>query len=180
LTWLDQVKRFVAYPVMVLSACGVVASLLFHIRSFLVRGEPAGKITESLFLGIFLVWLPTILLSSDLTRDFKQRDFWKAALRGCPAWMYRSIWILWGYVFFVAFVLPFLRGSNPGASPSGFLIFPAVFYSSSFGVAYSILHVDKSDEGRHCLNGHRISPLAKFCEECGSPAAPDSNISASL
>jgi hypothetical protein len=23
------------------------------------------------------------------------------------------------------------------------------------------------------LNGHRISPLAKFCEECGAPAAPE-------
>jgi len=172
LTWLEEMKRLVAYPVMALSACGVVASLLLHVRSFVVRGEPAGKVVETLFLGIFFVWLPTILLSSSLTRDFRQRDFWKAALRGCPAWMYKGLWILWGYVFFAAFVPPFLRGSNPGASPGSFVIVPAAFYSVSFGVAYSVLHVDKFDEGRRCLNGHRISPLAKFCEECGAPAAP--------
>ena len=165
-------KRLVAYPVMTLSACGVVASLILHVRSFVVRGGPAGKTMETLFLGIFFVWLPTILLSSGLTRDFKQRDFWKAALRGCPAWMYKGLWILWGNVFFAAFILPFLRGSNPGASPGGFLIVPAAFYSVSFGVSYSVLRVDKFDEGRRCLNGHRISPLAKFCEECGAPAAP--------
>jgi len=34
---------------------------------------------------------------------------------------------------------------------------------------YSVTQVDKFDAGRHCLNCHRISPLAKFCEECGAP-----------
>jgi hypothetical protein len=169
--------RIVAYMVMVLSAIGLLASFVLHIASFYAGPEFGKREIPIVFPGIFIVWVPTIFLAHKLTRDFKQRDFWKAALRGCPAWMYRSLWILWGYVFFVALVLPFLRGSNPGASPGGFLIFPAAFYSVSFGVAYSIQHVDRFDEGRHCLNGHRISPLAKFCEECGAPAAPNSKIS---
>jgi len=115
-----------------------------------------------------------------LTRDFKQRDLWKAALRGCPGWMQRALWVVWGYVFFAAFILPFLRGSNPGASPGSFLISPAAFYSTSFCVMYSLLHVDHFDAERCCLNGHAISPLAKFCEECGAPAAPDSRFSAPI
>jgi hypothetical protein len=172
--------RIVAYLVMVLSAIGLLASFVLHITSFYAGPEFGKHEIPIVFPGIFIVWLPTIFLATKLTCDFKQRDFWKAALRGCPAWMYKSLWILWGYVFFAAFVLPFLRGSNPGASPSGFLIFPAAFYSVSFGVTYSILHVDRFDEGRHCLNGHRISPLAKFCEECGAPAAPDSANSSSI
>jgi hypothetical protein len=176
LTWLDKAKRVVAYSVMIASACGLVGSIFLHIHSFVARDDVSRKTTETLFLGIFFVWVPTILLASSLTRDFKQRDLWKAALRGCPAWMYKGIWILWGYAFFVAFVLPFLRGSNPGASPGGFLVFPAVFYSVSFGVAYSTLHVGKFDEGRRCANGHPISPLAKFCEECGASAAPNPTI----
>lgn len=156
---------------MVMSACGGLASMMFHIRSFIAKDNISGKITEILFFGIFFVWLPTIFLSHGLTRDFRQRDFWKAALRGCPPWMYKGLWILWGYGFFAAFIFPFLRGSDPGVSQSGFLIVPAMFYSVSFGVAYSVLHVKTFDEGRRCLNGHRISPLAKFCEECGAPAS---------
>jgi len=173
-------KRIVAYAVMVLSAIGLFASFVLHITSFYAGPEFGKRETSILFPGIFIVWVPTIFLANKLTRDFKQRDFWKAALRGCPASMCKSLWILWGYVFFAAFVLPFLRGSNPGASPGGFLIFPAAFYSVSFGVAYSVLHVDRFDEGRHCLNGHRISPLAKFCEECGAPAAPESTNTARI
>jgi hypothetical protein len=66
-----------------------------------------------LFPGIFLVWLPTIFLSNSLTRDFKQRDFWKATLRGCPKWMQTSLGVLWGYGFFAAFLLPFFEGAIP-------------------------------------------------------------------
>lgn len=172
--------RVVAYPVMVLSAIGLLASFVLHIASLYGVPELARHAISILFPGIFLVWLPTVLLMNRLTRDFKQRDIWKAALRGCPAWMRKTLWVVWGYVFLAAFILPFLRGNNPGASPGSFIIFPAAFYSTSFGVMYSAAHVDQFDAGRRCLNGHAISPLAKFCEECGAPAASDPTISTSL
>jgi hypothetical protein len=172
--------RAIAYPVMVVSAVGVIVCFLLHIGSFFAGPEFGQRLFSKLFIGLFIVWVPTVLLMNRLTRDFKQRDLWKAALRGCPGWMQRTLWVVWGYVFFAAFILPFLRGSNPGASPSGFLIFPAVFYSTSFGVMYSLLHVDQVDAGRRCLNGHSISPLAKFCEEWGAPAAPNSTNTARL
>jgi hypothetical protein len=172
--------RAIAYTVMVVSAVGVIACFLLHVASFFAGPEFGQRLFLKLFIGLFIVWLPTVLLMNRLTRDFKQRDLWKAALRGCPGWMQKTLWVVWGYVFFAAFILPFLRGSNPGASPGSFLIFPAVFYSTSFGLMYSLLHVDQFDGGRRCLNGHSISPLAKFCEECGAPAAPDSTISSSI
>ena len=171
-------RRAIAYPVMVVSGLGVIACFLLHVASFFKSPEFGQRLFPKLFIGLFIVWLPTVLLMNGLTRDFRQRDLWKAALRGCPGWMQKTLWAIWGYVFFAAFVLPFLRGSNPGASPSGFVIFPAVFYSTSFGVMYSLLHADEIDAGRRCLNGHLISPLAKFCEECGAPTAPDSRNSA--
>jgi hypothetical protein len=124
-----------------------------------------------LFPGIFIAWVPTILFANLLIGDFKQRDFWKAALRGCPPWMRTALWVIVGIVF-IGFFIPFAWGSNPGAFPTGFLIFPSGFYAISFCVAYSFLHVEKFDAGHRCLNGHRISPLAKFCEECGAPVAP--------
>jgi hypothetical protein len=171
-------RRAIAYPVMAVSALGVIACFLLHIASFFGSPESGQRLFPKLFIGLFIVWLPTVLLMNGLTRDFKQRDLWKAALRGCPGWMQKTLWVIWGYVFFAAFILPFLRSSNPGASPSSFVIFPAVFYSTSFGVMYSLLQADEIDAGRLCLKGHLISPLAKFCEECGAPAAPDSRNSA--
>jgi hypothetical protein len=41
--------------------------------------------------GVFAVFLPTIFVMNRLTRDFKQKDLWRAALRGCPRWMYRTV-----------------------------------------------------------------------------------------
>jgi hypothetical protein len=172
--------KAVAYPVMVVSALGVIACFLLHILSFYEGPEFGRRLLSFLFPPIFIAWVPTVLLMNRLTRDFKQRDLWKAALRGCPTWMQRTLWVVWGYVFFAAFILPFVRGSNPGASPGSFLIFPAAFYSVSFCVMYSLLNVDRFDASRRCLNGHAISPLAKFCEECGAPAAPDPRMSAPI
>ena len=165
--------RAIAYPVMVLAAIGVLACFCLHIASFQSGPELEKRAIPVLFPGLFVVWFPTVILMNRMTRDVKQRDLWKAALRGCPPRMKIALWIVIGYAAFATFLLPFLRGSNPGASPSGFLIFPAVFYSVSFCVMYSVLHVQRFHEGRRCLNGHRISPLAKFCEVCGAPAAPD-------
>jgi len=169
---MKQVSRIIAYPVMVLAALGVLASFCLTVASF---GRAAAVETTAfrfLFPGIFIVWLPTILFTNLLTRDFKQRDLWKAALRGCPTWMRKAQWAVWG-VAFAAFFVPFLWGGRPQTFPASFLLFPAIFYSASFCVAYSLLHVEKYDAEHQCLNGHRMSPSAKFCEECGAPAAPE-------
>jgi hypothetical protein len=165
--------KVITYPTMVLSAVGLLASVTLHVATLLAGRELPGQVIPVLFPGIFVVWLPTVLVMNRLTRDFKQKDIWKAALRGCPEWMTRTLWIIWGYAFLAAFILPFVLGRNPEASPASFVIFPAVFYSMSFAVMYSAAMSDQFDWSRHCLNGHTIPPLAKFCEECGAPASPD-------
>src|SRR5208282_5392187 len=149
---------------MVLAAIGVLACFALHIASFHSGPELEKRAVLIVFPGIFVVWFPTVILMNRMTRDVKQRDLWKAALRGCPTRMKIALWGVIGYAVFAAFLLPILRGSSPGLSSSGFLIFPAVFYSVSFCVMYSALHTE--NEERRCLNGHRIPPLAKFCEEC--------------
>jgi len=163
--------KFIAYPVMVLAALGVILCLGFFLTGVMnINPLPANK-QVILFAGIFVVWIPTIILMNQLTKDFKQKDIWKAALRGCPRWMRTILWVLIGCVIALSFV-PALLGH--GAANQTFVLFPATFYSISFCVMYSLIHVDQFDTSRRCLNGHRISPLAKFCEECGAPAAPDS------
>ncbi len=43
-----------------------------------------------------------------------------------------------------------------------------IFYLIPLAVMYSATHFERFDESRQCLNGHRVSPLAKFREECGA------------
>jgi hypothetical protein len=44
-----------------------------------------------------------------------------------------------------------------------------IFYLIPLAVMYSAMHVGAFDNSRKCLNGHRVSLSAKFCEECGAP-----------
>jgi hypothetical protein len=166
-------RKAIAYPVMMLSGAGVLLCLFSYLRWLTGTYHPLKSGPPILFIGIFVVWLPTVLLMNTLTRDFKQKDLWKAALRGCPRWMRIGLWVVDGGVMALTF-LPVILGRNSVPSEGGFTLFPVVFYSVSFCTMYSIIHVDEFDASRRCLNGHTIPPLAKFCDECGSPAAPDS------
>jgi len=163
------ISRAIAYPVMVLSALGVVVSTSLFVLSLVGAYHAFKGGPPLIFLGIFVVWVPTVILMNRLTRDFKQKDVWKAALRGCPSWMRIGLWVFTGVVVAITF-LPVIWKGQPGED--GFTVFPAIFYAASFCTMYSLIHVDEVDANSCCLNGHPMSPLAKFCEECGSPAAP--------
>ena len=171
--------KVVAYPVMLLSAVGIFLCLTLYLLGASGMYEfPMNKVSI-LFFGLFVVWVPTVLLMNRLTADFKQKDLWRAALRGCPPWMKTALYVVIGCVF-VVFFFPVLSGRSPGESPHTFVFFPISFYSVSFCVMYSVIRVDRFDSTRRCLNGHAIAPLAKFCEECGAPVAPSSENAASI
>jgi hypothetical protein len=120
------VVRLLAYPVMVLAGIGVLASFVLTATSIAAHSD-LGKVgAHFLFPGIFVVWLPTILFANVLGADFKQRDIWKATLRGCPQWMRITQWVIIGIVF-VTFFFPFLWGSKPEKSPGTFLPFSIYF-----------------------------------------------------
>ena len=163
------------YPFLALSAVGFAALLAIHVASLFGVAYPFEHFIGILGPGIFVVFLPTIFVMNRLTRDFKQKDIWRAALRGCPTWMRRTVWTIFGYSWFGFFILPLIfRGgmdsaTNKARIGSGALM---VFYLIPLAVLYSATKAHTLDESRSCLNGHHISPLAKFCEECGAPVAP--------
>jgi len=165
-------RKVVAYPAMLASAVGMLLCVFSYLGWLTGSYRFPRREPPLLFIGIFVVWLPTVLLLNTLTRDFKQKDLWKAALRGCPPWMRTTLWIIVGGVMAITFI-PLIAGRDPGDGPEGFGLFPIAFYAVSFCVMYSLIHVDERDASRRCLNGHAISPLAKFCEECGAPAASE-------
>ena len=168
--------KIIAYPVMMLSAVGVFLCLSFCFLGLAGIYLFPTKEMPVLFVGIFVVWLPTVILMNRLTKDFKQKDLWKAALRGCPRWMRGALWAVLGCVFAV-FFLPVFFKRSPGDLPQTFVLFPIMFYAISFCFMYSLISVENNEANSRCLNGHDVSPLAKFCGECGAAATSDSKIS---
>jgi len=69
-----------------LAGIGLALSLAVHIAA-LSNISLFGGVAFVLHVGIFVVWFPTVIIAQRHTRDFKQKDVWRAALRGYPAWM---------------------------------------------------------------------------------------------
>ena len=67
--------KMIAYPVMILSAAGVVLCLSFYVLGLTRIYSLPAKGLPILFGGLFAVWLPTVILSNRLTQDFKNKDF---------------------------------------------------------------------------------------------------------
>jgi hypothetical protein len=63
--------------------------------------------------GIFVVWLPTLLIAARITRDAKQKDLWKVALSGCPPWMRQALYVLTGYAVLNFLLFMFASNNHP-------------------------------------------------------------------
>jgi hypothetical protein len=165
----------IAYPFLVLSAVGLGLSVISHICGLLGVVGPLGDWTWLLHIGIFVVWLPAVLAAQRLSKNVPQKDIWKAALRGCPAWMRYATYGLFGYaiVNFLVFFLTADKSQGSGPMPPGvvrgFSGHWMIFYGAAFSILYSYVQVGGRDEVRRCVSGHEVRPLAKFCEQCGQP-----------
>ena len=162
-------------PFFCLAVVGLVLSIIAHLFAVFGLPQPLGSAAWSLHVGIFVVWLPAVLVSQRLVRDFKQKDFWKAALRGCPVWMRWMTFGFFGYAF-VNFALFIAHAPSKGHPTDGT---PAVvfrgfsghwmaFYSAAAAILYSAIATNRRDSARRCPNNHPVPPAATFCEECGS------------
>lgn len=161
------------YPFFALATAGFFVVLGIHVAALFGARYPFEHFVLILAPGVFIVWLPTVVVSIRLTRNVKQRDFWHAALRGCPKRLQRGLWILVGYGWVGFFALPLIYGGgmdaldNKARSMSGALF---SFYAVAACVLYSAIQLQKLGQDAVCVNGHRMSPFAKHCEECGAPA----------
>ncbi|MGA2256272.1 MAG: hypothetical protein ABSG53_16610 [Thermoguttaceae bacterium] len=167
---------------LLLSVIGLVLSLIAHTAALFGLPQPLGSAAWSLHFGIFVVWLPAVIVSNGLARDFKRMDFWKAALRGCPDWMRWLTYAFFGYavVNFLLFVAVApargAGGAGGGANvpPDVFRGFSGhwmAFYSAAAAILYSAIVVSHSDSARRCPNGHPVLPPASYCEKCGEALA---------
>ncbi len=168
--------KIILYPFMVLAACGLALSIVAHAMSLAGVPIPGGNLIWGLHVGIFVVWIPTVLASVKMTQHVNRKDFWKVALAGCPEWMRRSFYVLFGYailnfiLFFVSMAGQPKQDRKNAATPDvvrGFSGHWMIFYGAAFAVLYSRIHSPGQYRERKCPQGHTSPPTARFCAECG-------------
>jgi hypothetical protein len=163
------------YPFMVLAAIGLLLSLGVHVMALAGLPIPGGGMVWALHLGIFLVWLPTMLVARRVTREASRRDFFRVILRGCPAWIRTAFFVFLGYAVlnFVLFAIrtagsPQATGPAPPGVVIGFSGHWMAFYSAAFAILYSAIHATHPLRDRRCPHGHVVSHTATFCPDCGA------------
>ena len=86
--------RALIYPLLALAVAGFIAVAAIHVASLFGVTYPFDRFLQFLAPGIFVAFIPTIFVMNRLTRDFKQKDLWRAALCGCPPWMRWTVWVV--------------------------------------------------------------------------------------
>ena len=176
---MEKAFRALLLPFIFLSAIGFILSVTAHLRAIQGLPFPGGKAVWALHIGIFVVWLPTVLVAYRFTRGVPRKDFWKIALIGCPRWMRQAGYVVFGYgilnfIYFMATTMnhPQSHGDAPPEVIRGFSGHWMIFYSAAFDTLYSAYVIGYSGMQRKCPNGHIVPITAKFCEECGAPLEP--------
>lgn len=160
------------YPFMYLALAGFLASFIAHVLAYVGVSHPFGYSPWPLHAGIFIVWLPAILVAIKISREFPQKDMWKATLRGCPIWMKRALYAIFGYAllsFFISIILTMENASdgNDASVVRGFSGHWMVFYYAAFAILHSAIKISNEDPIRRCKDGHAVKPTDRYCPECG-------------
>ena len=172
-SWKEKWIKALMYPCMLIAAAGFLLSLIAHIASMLGKAISSALPVMDLHIGIFIVWFPAVLVVGKMTGSANRKDLWKIALSGCPLWMRRAVYALFGYTAlnFVLFMMRTGTQRDAGAaSPSvvwGFSGHWLLFYGLAFAIFYSAIHAPKLLEKRFCAEGHSASPMDQYCPQCG-------------
>jgi len=136
-----------ALPLLLIAGAGFLFSLLAHVLALLGVALPGGGLVWMLHVGIFVVWIPTILLSKNRMQGLSRRDQMDALLGDSPRWMRGAVKILFAYAFvnffwFMASTMghPRPTGAAPPAVIRGFSGHWMVFYAAVFVSFYSIIN----------------------------------------
>jgi len=126
-----------------IAVVGLVLSLWVHIGAVMGRRVAPEAYFWMLHVGIFVVWIPAVIVSRRLVANVNRQDFWKIVLKGCPDWMKYAVYGFFGYA--IINFLMFMNktpigagGTNPPATVwRGFSGHWMAFYSAALAVMYS-------------------------------------------
>jgi hypothetical protein len=151
-----------------------VASAALQIRALLGYPMPADSWFFAMHAGIFVVFIPAVMVTTKRVGNAQRKDLWKVALRGTPDWMRYLLYALLAYTF-VTFFSGWLAGfsgarhAEPNSTPwSMFAGNWMVFYYASFCLLYAAIRAENS--ALKCMQGHNLPPGAQFCPHCGQPS----------
>ena len=165
---------------MVLAAIGFILSVTAHVMALAGMPFPGGGLVWGLHIGIFVVWIPTVLVGNRMTRGANRKDFWKTGLAGCPLWMRRAVTVIFCYAIFnfILFLVstagqPKPKGAAPPSIVRGFSGHWMLFYGAAFATIYSAIHAPRLLREPKCPQGRAVAPTDRFCPKCGT-ALPES------
>jgi hypothetical protein len=166
--------RILLLPLMAYAASGLVLSLTVHLLSFFDLQPGGTALFGALHVGIFPLWFAVVFISMRLTSGVRRKDYWKAALSGCPTWMRYMT-----YGFFIYALLNFIllmavapTGKHIGGAPPssvwhGFSGHWMAFYAAGLAILTTAYRRGLSNLEQKCPNGHVIGFGDKFCPTCG-------------
>jgi len=166
--------RTITFPFMLLAAAGFILSLYAHVMFLLDQSSPWGESVWFLHAGVFVVWVPAVLVARRLVRNTAQKDFWKVAMIGCPSWMRDAFGALFVYAILNFLYFAFVSSKHSAGTGTqtsairGFSGHWLIFYAAAFAILYSARHRPDLLDGAKCPNGHDVDPLAKYCGACGA------------
>ena len=168
----DWIRPFLWFFIC-LSAIGLLVSLWIHLGAVMGRRVAPEAFLWVLGVGIFIVWLPAVLVAQRLVGATNRKDFWKVVLKGSPDWVRYMLYAFFAYAFvnFLFFMTKAPTGGG-GANPPavvwrGFSGHWMAFYSAALAILYSAARTE--DRSLHCANGHVASSNAIYCTRCGQP-----------
>lgn len=169
---------------MLVAGLGLAASMVLHLTALFglaplllsPLGSDAQALPMALIMGIFVVWLPAVLLGHRLNTTGNTRPSIQQMLAGCPAWMQYGFFAIFGYAVLNFFIS--LSGRSPGddglAQELRLVTGHAMlFYGIAFGSFYSVLNRPGLLAPRYCPAGHKVGHEDHFCAVCGLPAPRD-------
>jgi len=176
--------RPLLWPLVAVALVGFILSAWVHVLA--IGGKMPDSLAWGLHGGIFVVFLPAVLVAQKRVGSLNRKDYWKIVLQGAPEWMKYANYALLGYAmvnfFWCMRFLP--TGHNQQATtPTMWRMFSGhwmTFYFAAFSVLYaSIANQPLTGDGTviigpigdHCANGHRMGRADAFCSTCGGPRA---------
>jgi hypothetical protein len=131
------------WPFVMFSALGLALSLWVHLGALGGRKVAPEPFFWMLHGGIFVVWLPAVLVGIRRVGKTYRKNYWRTVLRGSPAWLRYMVYAFFGYavVNFLFFMTQAPNkvegGGTPIATWRGFSGHWMAFYSAALAILYS-------------------------------------------
>ncbi len=131
------------WPVIILALAGFAVSLCVNLAALQKRELLPQAYFFLLHLGIFVVWIPAVIVANKRAKRAGSRDLWKAVLNGPSAWMRYVLYGLFAYGAVIGFSV---FGNQLGKLGSrqdpymewfGFSSTWMIFYFAAFAILYS-------------------------------------------